>query len=148
MKNKIKPIAFYLPQYHTIPENDLWWGNGFTEWTNVKKAKPNFKGHYQPHIPNSYYDLTDPKVMKQQAELAQKYGLYGFCFYWYWFNGKQVLEKPVYNFKDSTIEFPYCLCWANENWTRTWDGQDHDVLLKQDYQKENLSHEFIERIIP
>lgn len=144
MKDKIKPIALYLPQYHTIKENDEWWGKGFTEWTNVKKAVPLFKDHYQPHVPkgNNYYDLSFNKTLEDQAQLAKEFGIYGFCFYHYWFNGELLLEKPLHNLLESkTPDFPFCLCWANENWTRTWDGQEKQVLMKQDYSLEDdLEH--------
>jgi lipopolysaccharide biosynthesis protein len=150
MKNNIKPIAIYLPQYHTFKENDEWWGKGFTEWTNVKKATPLFDGHYQPHIPlnQNYYDLSIGGVLEEQAELAKKYGIYGFCFYHYWFNGKLLMEKPLHNLLESkTPDFPYCLCWANENWTRTWDGQEKKVLMKQEYSlDDDLEH--IKYLIP
>lgn len=148
--SNIRTIAFYLPQFHTIPENDEWWGKGFTEWTNVKKAKPNYVGHYQPHVPLElgYYDLDDAKVMQKQVDLAKQFNINGFCFYWYWFNGRQVLEKPVDNFLRSEIDFPFCLCWANENWTRTWDGDSKRVLLKQEYNIDNLTGAFFDRILP
>lgn len=136
----IKSIALYLPQYHEIPENNAWWGKGFTEWTNVKKKKPIFKDHYQPHIPlnNNYYDLSDHSVLVQQAKLAKDKGIYGFCFYHYWFNGKLLLEKPLESLLGSKEpDFPFCLCWANENWTKRWDGQEKHVLMKQDYDLED-----------
>lgn len=129
-------ISFYLPQYHPIPENDKWWGEGFTEWRNVVLAKPRFKGHYQPHIPSDlgFYDLRVPDTREKQFKMAEDYGLSAFCFYHYWFDGKKLLEKPL---EDSIArdksKFPFCICWANENWTRAWDGQERDVLLKQSY---------------
>lgn len=133
----IKVIAFYLPQFHAIPENDQSYGKGFTEWTNVKKAAPLFEGHIQPKVPlnYNYYNLLNPGVMNKQAELAKKYGLYGFCYYHYWFSGgRKLLEKPLeMMLKDKTIDFPYCICWANENWTRRWDGGNNEVIVEQDY---------------
>lgn len=150
MIKKIKPIALYLPQYHMIQENDQWWGEGFTEWTNVKKAVPLFKDHYQPHVPldQKYYDLSSNEVLIQQADLAKKYGVYGFCFYHYWFNGKLLLEKPLHNLLQSKEpDFPFCLSWANENWTRAWDGQEKQVLMQQSYAlADDLKH--IEYLIP
>jgi len=136
----LKPIAIYLPQFHTIPENDEWWGKGFTEWTNVKKAKSYFPGHYQPHEPmdDDYYDLSDNSVIEKQADLARQYGIEGFCFYHYWFSGHLLLEKPLENMlRSSAPDMPFCLCWANENWTRTWDGQEKHVLIEQHYSTED-----------
>lgn len=133
----MKIIALYLPQFHTFPENDKWWGRGFTEWTNVKKAQPLFKGHNQPNVPygKKYYDLSEIEPMRQQVELAKNSGIYGFCFYHYWFKGgKLLMEKPIERFRDTEdIEFPYCLSWANEPWTRAWDGCSKEVIMRQEY---------------
>lgn len=131
-----RAIAFYLPQFHAIPENDAWWGKGFTEWRNVARGMPRFKGHYQPRIPRDlgFYDLENVEVMQRQIDMARKAGIYGFCYYFYWFNGKRVLEKPLEQLlRRADIEFPFCLMWANENWTRTWDGFEQNVLLEQEY---------------
>lgn len=146
----VKAIAFYLPQFHPIPENDEWWGKGFTEWTNVTKAKSLFPGHYQPHLPADlgFYDLRLPEVREAQAELARHHGIYGFCYYHYWFNGRRVLEHPFNEtLRTGKPDFPFCLCWANENWTRVWDGGEKDVLLEQNYNHDD-DLAFIQSLIP
>jgi len=149
-KDVIRAIAFHLPQFHPIPENDEWWGKGFTEWTNVAKARPLFPGHYQPHLPADlgFYDLRLPEARAAQAELAARYGIHGFCYYHYWFNGRQILERPVNEiWKSGQPDFPFCLCWANENWTRQWDGLETNVLLEQRYSAaDDLAH--IRSLIP
>jgi len=148
-RDAAKLIAFYLPQYHRIQENSEWWGPGFTEWTNVIKGKPNYVGHCQPHLPRElgFYDLSNVEVMREQAEMAKLYGVHAFCFYYYWFSGRRILEKPVEAFLNSDIDFNYCLCWANENWTRTWDGDTRSVLMEQKY-AESDPEEFIQSLLP
>ncbi len=131
-------IAFYLPQYHPIPENDEWWGKGFTDWSNVVRSRPRFSGHYQPHIPADlgFCDLRLEETRIAQAKLAAQYGISGFCYYHYWFNGRMLLDRPFNAVLESgKPDFPFCLCWANENWTRRWDGQDQEVLIRQDYKE-------------
>ena len=132
----MKIITFYLPQFHEIPENNKWWGKGFTEWVNVKKATPLFDGHYQPRIPknNRYYNLLDADTLKWQASLAKKYGIYGFCFYHYWFDGHMLLEKPMELFlKNKSIDINFCISWANEDWTNAWVTTNSKTLISQTY---------------
>lgn len=133
---RARAIAFYLPQFHPIPENDAWWGVGFTEWTNVVTGKPRFVGHYQPHLPADlgFYDLRVPETRQAQADLARAAGIEAFCYYHYWFQGKRLLGGPI----DAVLvsgspDFPFCFCWANESWSRTWSGRDHNVLIAQGY---------------
>jgi lipopolysaccharide biosynthesis protein len=132
----VRPIAFYLPQFHPTSENDAWWGKGFTEWTNVAQARPLFRGHHQPHIPADlgFYDLRLPETRQAQADLARRYGIYGFCYYHYWFNGRLLLERPFREVLESgRPDLPFCLCWANEDWTRAWDGRSGEYLIRQSY---------------
>lgn len=134
-----KLLAFYLPQFHEITENNEWWGKGFTDWTNVRKAKVLVSNQYQPREPlnNNYYDLSDVEVMKWQSKIAQEHGIYGFCYYHYWFNGRLLLEKPLENMlKDKDVTIPFCFSWANEPWARTWDGQNTNILMAQEYGSE------------
>lgn len=138
---RISTFAFYLPQFHPTAENDLWWGKGFTEWTNVTRALPSFDGHYQPHLPadHGYYDLRCGEVMTQQYQMAQRYGLSGFIMYHYNFGGRRVLDRPLRNLlANPDIAFRFALCWANENWTRHWDGGEKAILLEQLYDDETL----------
>jgi lipopolysaccharide biosynthesis protein len=135
-ERKVRLIAFYLPQYHPIPENDQWWGKGFTEWTNVTKARALFHGHYQPRIPADlgYYDLRDPEVRADQAEMAREHGIEGFCYWHYWFAGKRLLEQPFNEvLRSGEPNFPFCLAWANQTWTGIWHGAPNRILIEQTY---------------
>ena len=132
-----KVLAYYLPQYHPIPENDKWWGRGFTEWTNLARGVPRFKNHYQPRIPRDlgFYNLSSPDTLRRQVDLARRAGIFGFVYYFYWFNQRRLLERPLDMFlSDTTIDFPFCLMWTNENWTRRWDGFDDEILIAQNYE--------------
>ena len=132
-------IAYHLPQFHPIPENNEWWGNGFTEWTNVRKSRPLYRGHHQPSVPldDNYYNLTYARAREAQAALAKRFGIDGFCYYHYWFKGKKLLERPCEAILESgEPDFPFCFSWANETWTRRWDGGSHDVLIRQEYGEE------------
>ena len=142
--SELRFLAFYLPQFHPIPENDEWWGSGFTDWANVARARPVVRGQYQPHLPSDlgFYDLRLAEARAAQAAMAAEYGIDAFCYYHYWFDGKRLLERPF----DEVLrlgqpDFPFCLCWANENWTRTWSGRDGEVLVRQTYsERDDLTH--------
>lgn len=138
--NDKRVIAIHLPQFHPFADNNKWWGTGFTEWNNVAKAKPRFPGHYQPHLPADlgFYDLRVADTREQQANMAKNAGIYGFCYYHYWFNGHQLMERPLEEILSSQKpDFPFMLCWANENWTRAWDGGESQILIKQEYSEED-----------
>ncbi len=150
-EQKMKVIAFYLPQFHEIPENNEWWGKGFTEWVNVKKAKPLYRGQNQPRVPlqRNYYNLEDVSVQEWQVELAKKYGVYGFCMYHYWFNGHLLLEKPVEQYlKNNKLDLPFCLCWANENWTNVWAAGGNKILISQTYGDKNEWKKHFDYFLP
>jgi lipopolysaccharide biosynthesis protein/2-polyprenyl-3-methyl-5-hydroxy-6-metoxy-1,4-benzoquinol methylase/uncharacterized coiled-coil protein SlyX len=147
----VKVLSYYLPQFHPIPENDLWHGKGFTEWTKVRSANPLFEGHYQQHIPHDdigYYLLDSPETLRKQVEQMQKAGVHGQVFYHYWFSGKLILEEPAQMLlMTHDIQMPFCFCWANENWTRRWDGDENDILLGQNYSAQD-AQDFIQYLIP
>jgi lipopolysaccharide biosynthesis protein len=136
----VRAIAMYLPQYHPIHENDMWWGKGFTDWKNVASASPRFKDHYQPHTPSDlgFYDLRSEEIRDKQASLAFEYNIYGFCYYHYWFNGKRLLNEPLDAILHSgKPDYPFCISWANEDWTRSWDGRSGEILMHQEYSEED-----------
>ena len=145
----VKIFAYYLTQFHSIPENDEVHGKGFTEWNNVASTVPAFTGHYQPKIPydTGFYNLLMPEVLRRQTEIAKAYGIYGFCFYYYWFNGKKVLEKPLEEFLRSDIDFHFHFFWANETWSSRWQGGNKDIILEQVYDKEKFEQFFYD-ILP
>ena len=146
----VRPVAFYLPQVHPIPENDAWWGPGFSEWRTVVRGRPLFRGHAQPHIPADlgFYDLRVEETRAAQAQLARDHGIAAFCYYHYWFGGRELLHRPF----DEVLatgrpDFPFLLCWANEDWTRAWDGLSGEVILRQEYSpRDDLAH--VRRLLP
>ena len=149
----MRVLCMYLPQYHTFPENNEWWGEGYTEWTAVKRGKPLFEGHLQPRVPldQRYYDLVreGEQTLLWQAELAEKYGVYGFVFYQYWFQGKQLMKRPMeILLEHKEIPLRYCICWAYESWTRTWYDLSEEILMKQDYGEEKDFKEHFNYLLP
>ncbi|MEH3086139.1 MAG: glycoside hydrolase family 99-like domain-containing protein [Xylophilus ampelinus] len=150
MKNNSRVIAIYLPQYHPIPENDQWWGKGFTEWTNVTKARPLFKGQHQPNLPADlgFYDLRVPETRAAQAAMAKEYGIEGFCYYHYWFAGRRILERPFEEVLASgEPDFPFCLFWANETWSGIWHGNPKKILIEQSYPGEEDHRKHFEYLL-
>lgn len=143
-------IAYYLPQFYHFSQNDAWHGKGFTEWTSAGKGFPMFAGHHQPHIPHDigYYDLKDTATMHRQVELARQYGISGFCFYYYWFSGAKLMEKPVNNFlKDSSLDFPFCLCWVCDRWSKRWDAGTEELLMDS-FLREGDAKRFFDDMLP
>ena len=151
LKN-LKILAIHLPAFHRIPENDIWWGEGFTEWDNVKSGKPLYKGHWQPIVPidGYYYDLSNDEDIERQFCLAKKYGVYGFIFYHYWFNSHKVLfEKPIEKIlANKNIDGHFCLCWANATWVTTWHGRDPQTLLSQEYGDKDEWEQHMQNFLP
>ena len=147
----MKVIAWYLPQFHETPENNEWWGEGFTEWTNVKKGVQLYPDQYQPRVPlnNNYYNLLDKKVLEWQVELAKKHGIYGFCMYHYWFDGKLLLEKPIELYlENKDLDLPFCLCWTNDKWTNTWKSDDPKILIDQTYGDKEMWKKHFDYFLP